>query len=97
MNNLKTHFFDCECMSPEHVIRFMIDSDDSSKYCPDLYLEVQLNKLSFFKRLTIGIKYILGINVSDYWECTIIKKEDVFEIKQLLTKYEEILKIYNHE
>ena len=44
------HHFDCECHSPEHTIRIVVDPGtlptpkDDFGYPPEMYCEVQLNK-----------------------------------------------------
>jgi hypothetical protein len=47
----------CECNNTQHQMVFHYDEGDSY---PTVYVHVHLNKLSFFKRLVYGIKYIFG-------------------------------------
>jgi hypothetical protein len=59
MSNLKTELLICECNHSEHqmIIRYFEDDE-----YPQVYVDVCLNQLSFFKRLILGIKYIFGYN-----------------------------------
>ena len=47
----------CDCGSPEHQIMFIYSDDDNY---PIVYAEFHLNKKPFFKRILIGLRYILG-------------------------------------
>jgi hypothetical protein len=50
-------FIVCSCGDIEHQFNFCYEDDED---WDELYLQVHLNKLSFWKRLKYGIKYILG-------------------------------------
>jgi hypothetical protein len=80
-------YFECQCDSPNHVIRFVVDDWDDGKNI-DVYLETQLcQNYGFFRRLLLGIKYIIGCkNEMCHWDCTYIKKEDVKPITDILNK-----------
>lgn len=72
---MQTEYFDCECNSPEHTIRFVYD--DSNKENDEVYIEVQMNPyLNIFKRFWVAFKYIFGIKEQgNHWDCFILKKE----------------------
>jgi len=94
-NDFKFYHFDCECITPEHSIRFMLDTNISYGK-PELYLEMQLNKLSFWNRLVTGIKYILGSRKhNEFWECTIISPKDIPRFKEMFNDFENLFIEYN--
>lgn len=66
----RNQYIDCECQSADHVIRFSFDRFPDEE--PELYIEVQLHQHhSFWKRLILATKYILGrSNRFGYWDCT---------------------------
>lgn len=65
-----TEFYECECDSDEHTLRFILDLDEnpikdktgkSYPRHPELYTSVFLNHYDqWYKRLWRGIKYIFG-------------------------------------
>jgi len=53
----------CSCHSTEHQMVFLYEeefNEKTNKKTPICYAHVHLNKLSFFRRLKYGIKYIFG-------------------------------------
>jgi len=52
---LETEYFECECYTPEHTVRFTYDPDDG-----ELYMSVYLWRWPFWKRVWIAIKYVFG-------------------------------------
>jgi len=78
---METEYFECQCSSPDHILRFVYDEDN------DLYIDVQLRSLGFFKRLLYAFRYLFGIKHKDgAWDCTIIKNEDVPRMINFLEK-----------
>jgi len=62
-----TEFFECECGSDEHTLRFILHLDNHPNNkeghvpMPELYTSVFLNHYDrWYKRLWRGIKYIFG-------------------------------------
>ena len=51
-----TEYFDCECKTPEHTLRFTLDNEYG-----DLYLDVFLRPDVWHKRLWYAIKYVFGL------------------------------------
>ena len=45
----------CECHSVEHIVLFSFDTD-----WDEVFMSFHLRKISFWKRLIYGIKYIFG-------------------------------------
>lgn len=67
-------YFTCECGSFEHTLRFVLDLDENSNHpVPTIYSEISLNHyLPWYKRLIIGIKYILGGKTGAAYDCWMI-------------------------
>jgi len=84
-----TEFFECECMSNEHTLRFSLDAFDT-----ELYVSVFLNQhRSFFGKLWTAVKYIYGYKCKDgHWDCTMLKVEDADRLIALLQKYKRLSK-----
>ena len=88
----RIEYFDCECMSSEHTLRFIYfppykyDKDDTEE--GELYTEVYLNNYrNVFKRIWIALRYIFSYPCKyGHFDCTIIKKEDYQRFKQLIDK-----------
>ena len=81
------HYFECACMSPEHVIAFTLDEYDEND-C-ELYLEVQLiNYMPWYKRVWPAIKYLLNIEPNcGRWDTWLLNPNDANKLKDLLVKY----------
>ena len=79
----KQEIFICSCANVEHqmVMRWCVDANPKEVYC-----EIHLNKLPFFKRLIHGIKYIFGYTsaVGDFEEF-IFKEEDAYRLQKMVT------------
>lgn len=56
-----THWVNCDCYTPEHVLRFSFDDDGGAEVddsFPSMWLEIHLNPdFSFWRRLWTGLKY----------------------------------------
>lgn len=78
----KPEYFECECLSPSHVLRFTYDEEEN-----EIYTEVQLQSGGILKRLWNALKYIFKFEVRyGVWENTIIRKNDVPRLIKLLEK-----------
>lgn len=86
----KFEYFECDCGSPEHSIKFIYDTQDE---IPDLYIVVNLiNYRNFWKRLVLGIKYIFGITSKyGYFNEFILRQEDISKLNQLCQKFQKDL------
>lgn len=86
MEPLETHYFECECYSDEHALKFTFDPDDG-----ELYLSVFLQKRPFFKRLWAAIKYVFGYKskYGDFESGTVFKPEDLEKLANLALRSKE--------
>lgn len=73
MSNLKHKYLECACSSAQHTIRFTYFEGEK-----ELYIETQLISGPWYKRLYIGLLYILG-HKSKYghWEETMLDSKQV--------------------
>jgi len=74
---------DCDCGSPEHILRLMYDEDER-----ELYTEVQLRQYrNIFKRVWVALKYVCGYT-SRYgvWDCTCLSWEGIEKLNAFLNK-----------
>lgn len=82
-NKEKQEIFICSCANVAHqmVMRWCEDANPKEVYC-----EIHLNKLPFFKRLIHGVKYIFGYTsaVGDFEEF-IFKEEDAYRLQKMVT------------
>ena len=83
MKPMETIYFECQCESPEHTLRFVYDPDYN-----ELYTEVLLSQYrNIFKRIWTAIKYIFGYECRyGHFDCWMLKVEDCNGIKDLLNK-----------
>lgn len=74
-------YIDCVCSSEEHVVRFIFDIDEDSRFS-SIYLGTQLAPLPFFERVVAAIKYIFGYECKyGHWEETIIDLDAAKELR----------------
>ena len=86
MCNLEYYFLNCKCTCLEHLLRFTFDPDSG-----DVWVDVMLAPLVWWKRLWVGIKYILNIDTRSlpvHYEETILKTRDYDTIRLILEKSE---------
>ena len=78
---MKTHFFECQCYSPEHILRFIYDEKNK-----ELYTEIYLCQYrNVFKRIWVAARYIFGYKCKyGQWDCFLFKKEDIKKLQKLL-------------
>ena len=76
-------YFNCECLSPEHTLRFVLDEDDNF-----IQIDTQFYPHSnIFKRIWLGLRYIFNPHSICYpWGDTILKSCDVDRLKKLLDR-----------
>lgn len=103
--NSTEKYFSCECNNPEHAMLVSYYDDDieftekrildgKNVDCwpmPELTFNVQMNPyLGFWKRLWVGIKYILGIQ-SKYmhWNVCVIREEQIDNLIELCTMHKD--------
>jgi len=81
----KKLWIECACRLPDHTIRFV---DEQEEDFPLIYLEIQLTRFGFFRRLWKGIKYILGIRDRwGHWDEVLLDREAVKEISYLFNDF----------
>jgi len=89
-------YFTCDCSHFNHTLRFVLDLDESSiRPIPSIYVEIGLNHyLPWYKRLLVGIKYILGGQSGAAYDCWMIntKSDDPDKMIVMLKKLKERLK-----
>jgi len=70
---MKTEFFECQCSSNEHTLRFNVDATDGT-----IYTSVYLNDFyPWYYRILVAIKYIFGYKSKfGAWDCTEFRHED---------------------
>lgn len=91
----KTEYYDCQCNSPEHTLRFIyiapFKSCDGSMEEGSLFTEVYLSQYrNVFKRVWVAIKYIFGYKCCyGHWDCWLMKLEDCDRLTALLDKARE--------
>lgn len=79
-------YFNCDCFSPDHLIRFFENYDENS-----LMLEMILPPNGFFKRTYDAIKYIIGFRVFHRHEF-IFNRDELKDVLKLLSGYCEEVK-----
>lgn len=84
----ETHYFECMCRAPYHLIRIDIEDWDD-KFTPDLIIYNQLSTyLSWWKRILVAFKYVFGIERQncDYSD-TVLDEKKATELRDMLNRY----------
>ena len=96
MNNdsdMKTEYFDCDCGSSEHTLRFcyFVPFKDEPA---EIHTEIFLNQYrSVWQRIRIAIKYVFGYKCRyGHWDVWTLKRNDCERLKGLLDKMIEFHK-----
>ncbi len=75
-------FFECQCFSDEHTLKFILDTEYK-----EIYTHVFLNEYSIYNRILIAIKYIFGYKCKyGHWDSFLLKPEDAKRLISLLEK-----------
>jgi len=84
MEHLQSEFFECECSSDEHTLKFTFNTEEK-----EIYTLVYLHQYhKFWERIWIAIKYVFGYKCKyGHWDCFVMKYKDVDRMKQLLEEY----------
>jgi len=78
------HYIECECGSVNHVARICWMPEDDIDCC-DTWIEFQLVRLGFFRRLLNAFKYVFNIqHPFGQWDITFIRQEDKKAIVSML-------------
>jgi hypothetical protein len=83
---LKEEFITCECLSPEHILRFGYFEEDEG-FENRIYVSSFLSSFSFWGRLWAGIKYICGYKCRfGHFEEYILNEDHAKKIVSLLNR-----------
>lgn len=87
---LNSEYFDCECFSSEHTLRYVFYRSRKNWSEDDVTIEVYLNTYEgFWKRVWIAVRYIFGYRCRyGHWDNIEMKHEDVTRLRGLLQQYE---------
>lgn len=86
---MKSYFFECQCSSDEHILKFIYDEEDKELYTT-IYLSQYRN---IFKRIWVAVRYIFGYKCKfGMWDCFLFKNEDIKELSELLKKIKRRIK-----
>lgn len=82
-DHLSTSYFDCDCASPEHTLRFTLDREENA-----LHTEIYLYQYRpVYKRVWIAIKYVFGYPCRyGHWDCWILRNRDARRLRSLLNE-----------
>lgn len=75
-----TQYFECDCGSVEHTLRFVLDKDDKQ-----IHTEIYLNQYrSWLMRIWVGIRYIFGYKCKcGEWDCWMLSKDDAIRLRDM--------------
>lgn len=93
-----TEFFECECSSDEHTLRFVLDLDENPPKTkngtlfprhPELYTGVFLNHHGYwYHRLWRGLKYIVGYKCKyGHFDQFLLQEEDAKRLINLVERF----------
>ena len=81
------HYIECECGCAAHTLRASIDPDPNY---PCVYVEFFMGHFGFWRRLWIGIKYILGFKSKfGHFDEVVLSRCQVEQIRELCDKFLE--------
>ena len=85
------HYVECICRNQEDMMVINVDKNNGCP--PELWIRFQNTICGIFIRLSLGIKYILGLD-SKYscWGEILITPDDVNDIIKILEDYKNELK-----
>ena len=86
----KIGYFECECFSLKHIIRFStINLGTIENPCLDLILDTNLcQHNTFWQRVMYGISYIFNRDISYGYAETILRIEDIPRLRKVLDDFE---------
>jgi hypothetical protein len=88
---MNKEYFECECTSLNHVLRFSVLDWDKNQY--NLVVDCVLhNRRGFWKRLILGIKYVFCYRKAfNGWQETLIRNEDIPRLRAMIVEYEALI------
>lgn len=86
------NFFECDCRSIEHFLKFSIDYDPGMSDTTFIYVETYLRQYNnIFKRIYRAIRYIMGYkNKGSDFDTFIFKDQDIEELESLLKQFKKL-------
>ncbi len=84
---LMKEYFECQCFSDEHTLKFTLDEEQ-----PEVYTSVFLYSDSWLQRLWTAVKYVFGYKCKyGHFDCFLMREEDADRMISLLHKYKELV------
>ena len=84
----KPEYYECQCHTPEHTLRFWLDDDPSD---PSVFVSVFLANDSWYRRIASGLKYILGYKCRyGHFDEFILRAEDCDRLIGILEKLKAV-------
>ena len=81
----KIVYLECQCHSPEHSVKFILDNEEG-----EIYVYTQLTPLPWYKRIWHGIRYMFNKSSTwGHWEETILKEEEISQLLNIFTEYKQ--------
>mgnify|MGYP001344531591 CR=1 FL=1 len=88
-----TYFFECQCGSDEHTLRFTYDKEEHEIYTSIFLCDWQ----RWYKRLWVALKYALGYKCKyGHWDNWIMEDKDVGRLKELIGRFETDINVENN-
>lgn len=84
-NGAVNEYIECECGSPQHIIRMTTDCGDE-KYEPTLSVDVQLKHGSFWFRLRNAFLYLFFNDLAQ-WDGSLLGIEAVEKIESVIRRF----------
>lgn len=86
-----TEYYECECRSPQHTLKFSLDQEDGHA-CMYTYVFLDFCQ-PWYKRIWTAIKYVFGYKSKyGHFDCFSFKPEDVEKLGNLVKTYYRIQK-----
>jgi len=83
--NFERYYIECSCRCNNILV---IDIDEDPFIC-NISMHYD-HRLSFFKRLYLGVRYIFRGKDLIMWDCIIINKNNINQLEHIINKLKEI-------
>ncbi len=79
-----TYFFECNCGSKEHTLRFVLDKDEH-----EIYVSIFLNQWRpFYKRIWVALKYVFGYKSKyGHWDNWTLCEDDAGKLREMVDDF----------
>lgn len=96
MSERRIEYFDCQCESLTHMVRFEVSCWDDDV---ELLISVHLSQWrGFFGRTWLAVKYVLGFDRdSGDYDVTMLKHEDIDRLSSMIDDYRELRSKYENQ